>query len=590
MKYLRAPSLRLLGLLAVVAAGCLPAPEDDAAAPECASDADCGGDRVCELDVCWGDPPPGVYSAVILPPTAVRGDSVPTAISQLVLDRDGWVHDGNGASLPLDRAVAVTGKVSIPCAAPGCTGRTPLPGQIRWSRGAGFPGGPRLGGSADVGADGSFNLPVPRPTGGGSITVALAYTPSTAPLGEGLPSPAMLHPPYATELTITEADIAGSKITRDLALDPAALRTITGRITRPTTAPSGGWQVKAEVESFGGENAGTRQLVSTLATTDDEGNYTLLLPTELQVVDVVCSPPSTAGNRPSVRAKDVVVTEQMRDLAIPQLGVPEEVRFDVTGLDSTGGTSVVDGATVTVRLDLALGGGLQLQLETSDTTERGAASLTLFPVLNGAPLPYTVDVLPGPASELASQYDVPLAIGSGTAAIDLTRRRQLAGRILDAAGEPVAGAAVAASLSSAILCVLPTNTSRLARSLASSQVATNARGEFLLFVDHRLPDYALTYDLTVRPATPDGLPAWTFTGLAPQDGGGTMDLRLPAGARVRGVVLSAALGPIEGAQVGIFQHVSEDPCVSSIDTQGTSIQRATGTTDVSGMAALVLPR
>lgn len=578
-------SLALLG-------ACLAVPADEAR-PACEEDRDCGGgSQVCDLGVCWGDPPAGQYAAVIVPPSGARGDAAPTAIPSLVLDADGWIHDGNGASLGLDPTVAITGRVTIPCGGlPSCSTRAAMPGQVRWSRAAGFPGGPRLTGTADVGADGTYVLPVPRPRDGNAVALTLAFAPSTAALGEGLPSPAMLHPPFATEVVIREEDIdlVSGKIVRDLALDPAALRTVTGRITRPTTAPSGGWLVKAEVESFGGENAGTRQVVSTLAITDEEGNYTLRIAPEREVVDVVCVPPSTAGNRPSVRAKDVVVTEQMRDIGIPQLGVPEEVRFAVTGTDGSGGTFDVDGATVTVRLDLPLGGGLHLQLETSDTTERGFARLELFPVLNGAPLPYTVDVLPGPASELASQYDVPLAIDGGPATIALGRRHQLAGRILDAEGRPVAGAAVAATLSQAIACILPTNTSRLARSLASSQVATNSRGEFLLFVDHRLPDVDLTYDVVVRPAAADGLPAWTFPDRDPEDGGGAMDLTLPRGANVRGVVLSAALGPVEGAQVSIFQHVDEDPCASSLDVAGTTVQRATATTDATGAAALVLP-
>lgn len=584
-------SVASLGALAA----CLPAPTGTFEAVECEETGDCAGGEICDVGVCWGNPPTGLFSAVITPPAAARDDSVMTSVPMLTMDPDGWIHDGRGGSLTLDQAVPMTGRVTIPCGnqTPGC--RQPLGGQIRWSRGAGFPGGPRLFGSAEVDPDGTFQLPVPRPRVGAPVALTISFSPSQVPIGLGLPSPAMLHPPIATEMVLVadDLDVATGKIARDLDLDPALLRVVTGRIVRPTLAVVG-WQLQAEVEIFGGENAGARQVVSTRAVTDADGNYTIKIAPDHEVVDVVCAPPPGAvpamsANRPSVRAKDVVVTAQLRDIAVPELGAPASVRFAITGRDSTGATIDVDGATVVVRLDQALGGGVRFQLETTTTTTAGYALVPLYPILDGAPLQYTVDVLPGPVSELASVYGVPLVVGDALAMIDLDRRRQLAGRVLDAEGQPVAGAAVAATLSSAIVCILPTNASRLARSLASSQVATNARGEFLLFVDHELPDYALTYDIGVRPTGGERLPAWSFLGMEPQDGGATFDLILPPAVRVRGVVLSTDLGPLEGATLAIHQHVDDDPCASSLGVLGTSVLRATATTDLAGTAALVLP-
>ena len=403
---LRSRGLR--GALAcAVLAGCLPAPSDNPVRNECDDSSDCnqGAGEICDVGVCWGDPPAGAFAAILVPPTELQGDLVMTGLAALTLERDGGVHDGGGGSLTFDQGVAMTGRVTMPCPQnlPTCSLRQPLPGQIRWSRPSGFPGGPRLTGSATVASDGTYQLIVTRPRVDAPVTMTVAFTPSQIPFGQYLPSPAMLIAPHQVEVVVTATDVDArtDKIAYDLALDPANLRTVSGRITRPSTAPVEGWQLQAEVVVETG--AGARQLVSSLAVTDSEGYFTLRVASDYPVVDVVCSPPSSGGpigeSRPSVRARDVVIADlvgPMREMVVPQLGAPVAVGFDVTGTDGSGGEIAVDGATVVVRLDQALGNGLQLELAAQATTTGGHASLLLFPVMNGTPLQYTVDVLPGP--------------------------------------------------------------------------------------------------------------------------------------------------------------------------------------------------
>ena len=594
--------MKKLVVLAWVMAGCLPEPRDERPAIECAETSDCNAaaGEVCELGVCWGDPPRGTFSAILVPSTAIAPDAVMTAVPLLELTPDGWIQAADGGGLTLDRGVAMTGRVTIPCpdVLPACDETLALPGQIRWSRPAGFPGGPRLTGAASVGADGLYQLVVPEPRADAPIALTLTFTPSKLPLGAGLPSPAMLMAPFEDQLVLTADAIgANGKITRDLALDPSTLRTVTGRITRPFTAQRDGWQLQADVVVEGA--AGARQLVSTIAVTDVEGNFTLRVATEYPVVDVLCTPPPSPSDpledvRHSVRARDVVVAEltgPMRDIVVPQPSAAEPVEFRVRGTDGSGGTVDVDGATVIVRLGHPLGGNLQLELEAQVTTGAdGKATVMLFPVVEGIPLTYTADVLPGPTSELASQYQVPFTVPA-TPAIELTRRRSLVGRVLGAEGAPVADATVSATLSAATLCALSTSAARAARNLASAQIATNAKGEFTLFVDDDLAGVPLTYDVAVRPATGDGRPQWSFTDRVPTADGDRVDLQLPDGAAMRAVLFSADHGPVGDAAMSIYEQVEGAPgCMSLSGAAGGAVLRGVATADAAGTAAIVLPR
>jgi len=578
-------------------AGCLPAPDSTPEVVECETTSDCntGAGEICDVGVCWGNPPAGDFSAILVPPPGLAPDGVMTGVPGLVLGADGWIHDGLGGSLALDPGVVLTGRVTIPCPAsvPTCEGRLPLAGTIKWSRPSGIEGGPKLTGSAMVAADGTYQLAVTAPRGDVEVTMTLAFAPAQTAIATGLPSPAMLMAPYTAELTIDADDIDEriGKVTHDLALDPAALRRVLGHMSRPSTAPLAGWQLQAEVVLEG--TAGARQRVSTLAITDANGDFELLIAPGFEVADVVCSPPTSATpvgeSRPSVRAHDVVLTGAGYDLMVPQLGAPTPVTFDITGTDSSGGTLGVDGARVMVRLAHVIGNGIELELETQAITTGGFATLPLFPVLDGLPLQYTVDVLPGPTSELASQYGVQIEIGQGPTTIALARRRSLVGTVLDADGLVVAGATVVASLSTSTLCALDTNESRLARSLASTQVASNAKGEFTLFVDNELAGTPLSYDVSVRPATGDGRPPWRFVELQPAADGNRVELQLPDAARVRGVVLSH--GPVEGAALSLYQQVAGAlSCAPTIGVSGTAVLRGLATTDATGTAAIVLPR
>ncbi|MBK9033294.1 MAG: hypothetical protein IPL61_18815 [Myxococcales bacterium] len=586
---------RLAAALALALAACLPAADSPQASVECEVQADCNGaaGEVCDVGVCWGDPPTGRYSALVTPPTELRGALVKTAIADLTMAADGTLGNGIDQALILDAAVTVRGTVTIPCppTGPACVERFPLPGQVRFSRAPAFPGGPKVAEVAEVADDGTYQVALARPRAGAPLDYMVTFTPATQPRTPGgrvaaeFLAPAMLDRQFSSD----DIDLDTGTIQFDLDLDPAQQRAMAGQLTRPVIdGPVAGWRVVAEVVT--NPVVGARQVVSTLAITDEAGMFELRLPTGTDVVDVLLSPPLAADidHRPSVRMRDVVVSASMPAVDVPLLGQPVEATIAVTGVAGAGGTVAVDGATVVVRLDRMLGGGRELTVEARTTSIGGTATLLLFPLLESQPLVYTVDVLQPPNGELAAHYGETLTPALGGLAVALPRRRVLVGRVRDFEGRGVAGATVTAAVSAASLCVLSSDASRIALGQAPAQATTTSKGEFTLYVDGDLAGVELTYDVTVRPSTTDLRPEWTFLEVSP-DGAG--DLDLPDAAHVRGLVLAANHGPVANAALTVYEQLDESPgCVSALGTGATAVVRGRGASDDVGSAAVVLPR
>jgi hypothetical protein len=284
----------------------------------------------------------------------------------------------------------------------------------------------------------------------------------------------------------------------------------------------------------------------------------------------------------------VVLGASLADIAIPLLGQPRLARVEVRGVDGAGAGVAVDGATVVVRLDQPLPGGLELTVEARATTVAGQASLPLFPLLVGVPLRYRVDVLPAPGSELAARYGAELVPALVPLALALPRRVALVGRLRDHDHRSVADATVTAAVSQASLCVLSSEAARVALAQAPIQVSTTGKGEFTIYVDGDLAGVDLTYDLTVRPSSGDPRPEWTFTDRDPRAGG---DLEMPDAAHVRGLIRSAAHGPVAHAALTIYEQLEDAPsCASALGSTGVAVVRGRGEADDVGTAAVVLPR
>ncbi|MBP8807195.1 MAG: hypothetical protein KBG48_24295 [Kofleriaceae bacterium] len=588
-----APQVRrfALAIVAATAAGCLPEADGDDARVECEATDQCNAaaGEVCDQGVCWGDPPPGRWSAIVSPPAELRGSWAKTALADLTIGPDGTLADG---ALRLDAAIRLRGEITIPCPAvlPGCTGRRGLPGQVRLWRPAGFAGGPRLVETVEADADGRFQVAVARPASDQPLTYTVSFTPALTGLGVGLPSPAELLAPVSRDvvLDLADRDPVSGDLPLTLALDPAAQREVPGRLVSPD-GETAGWRITAEVVT--NTNLGSRQVISTTATTAETGDFALRIPPEIALVDLVARPPTAidAELRPVVVVRDLIVGERIPDLSVPALGNRTTTRFVVRGVDSSGGEVGVDGAAVVVRLDYPLGGGRALAFEVRTTTVGDRAELPLFARAGGSLLSYSVDVIPPAGSEFAARYDVPLVVGTGALEIDLDRRRRVSGKLRDADGEPVVGAALTATVSAASMCALSSQAARLALGQAPAQTTTTNRGEFALYVDGQLGDVALAYDLVTRPSDGDPHPEWTFTETDARDAE-SLDLRLPDAARVRGEVRGGEAAIAE-ATVTIYERLDViATCGAGLDDEGVAIARGRGVSGADGWVGLVLPR
>ncbi len=586
-----------VGKFALVALGLVPAclqVVDDPVRIECAMSSDCnvGAGEVCDEGVCWGDPPAGMFAAVLGPPTSSQPVAAATEIPLLGFAPDGWFSDVRTGVLTLASTVRVSGRVRAACppALASCSGFLTLGAQVRWSRPSALPGAARVTVPVASTGDG-FELFLPRPDAPTTYTVAIV--PSTDPLGPGLPAPAQFFPPQRFQVTINPAD-AEVGVTRDFELG-ATTRTINGRIARAGVQVAG-WRVRAEVAD--GEVLGAFVLASNITPTTATGEFVLTLPEGPTVVDIVVEPPLPANRSdaalPSLRIRDHVVSSSLAPIDLPTIDRVVSVPVVVVGTTSNGDPVDVAAAIVSARLDQELSPGVFLRYEATTTTTRGVGSLPLYLGSGVLPLRYKLDVLPGPSAELASVYGVELALEDRVQApppILLPRRVAMVGQLLDEQGFPLADTTVSASVSSASLCKLSSEGLRAAKALAPSQDTTNARGEFTLWLDPDLAGTALTYDIAVEPSIGTWAPRWTFVDRPVDDAG--VSLWLPPAAHVRAEVLAPGQILVPDTLVSIYERTAEaPPCQLAVGgtVAGGLELRAIGVSDDQGIVRLILPR
>jgi len=580
----RAPALAALAALA----GCLPSLPGDDGPSECSSTDECNqaAGEVCDEGVCWGDPPAVELAAALGPSAAYQNTAAATEAPVVVVQPDGWFTDGDGDPLRLATAVHVTGRVRAPCPAilTACAEGLTVPAAVRWTRESGVPGAARITTQASATSDG-FEVYLARPAV--STTYTVSVVPSSEPLGTNLPSPANLFPPRQFQVVLTRDD---AEVPRDLDLSLTPLVTLQGRLTRGGAPLAPGWRVRAEAAD---PNApGTSALVSNIAVSDAAGDYTLRVPSSLSVVDVVVDAPPIPDQPPArIRIRDQVVTSLLPVVDVPALDQLVAVPITVSGTDGNGDTIPAGSATVYAQLDQAIASGVYLSHTTSATTSTtGVAAIQLL--LGSATVPYTysIDVVPGPGSELASHYGVPVVVSDQVpdpTEVMLGRRVALTGILVDELGFPLEDTTIDAVLSDQALCQLSTSALRSARRLAAVQATTDSYGEFKLWLESDLDATTLTYDLAVEPPAGTWAPRWTFLDQAVQPG---LVLALPAAAHVRATILDPAGVPAPDTVVSLFELTDRVPPCPQATRAGGAELRARATSDDEGVVRLILPR
>jgi len=582
-----------------VIAGCLPDVSGQSLPPECHVDSDCPvSGQVCDESLCWGDPPPGNYAALVGPPQSNRGDLVVTEIPELSIPQDGGFGD-----LILQAPVHIGGRVHLGCNAfdfAGCDANAAVAASITVIRPSRIQGGPQYVDSTTSDATATtgdtFSVSVPR--------LALSDTPytmtitpdETIPVVDGGPSAAELAPPLTIQVDATD-DITGLDVT----LGQGALRAVSGRITDATGAGVTGVRVSA-LGRF--EALQPLERVSTVAVTDGNGYYTIFIAeAAYPIVDIVGHPQDKPGM--TLRLRDVAAdqpAQSVAELRIPAAGKPISVTLPVTGHSGAGVATPVAGATVDVTTEL-VDTSHPLQTTTFEVTTstdaHGNATLGLIPASGVALREYDVRINPAPTSEFASVYAKKIEVGTTggvLGAIDLPHRVAITGSLVDADGVPAEGVTVTAQLSLRLGLTLDTQTQALLSSLQPPTTATKPDGSYFVWVDPDLAGTAASYDLECVPPAGSRSPRWTFHDVTLAKDKDTTPMGtqgLPRGRHVRGRVVDEYGTAVSGSEVRLYEVVL-DPSLCMASNLPSScvlpaVLRSVDRSDDQGIVRLVLP-
>lgn len=583
------PAVHILALVSLT--GCLEVVGGENFPPQCEVTSDCnsGAGEICEEGVCWGDPPAGQYAIVVGPP-GDRYDLVPTEITSVEIRADGWMND-----LVVDPAINLHGRIEAIC--DGCRDGASIAATIHVRRASRFAGGPEYLSTtssiaADVAGD-SFSIQVPPITDQDplyQVTILPSETEALFPTG---PAPAAVVPPL--RMTVSLAELANGL---EVMMTADSIRTVSGRVVDSVGQGIPGMRVSAI-----GRVDPLRPLerVSTIATTDDEGWFVLLIGADsLDVVDVVATPPEGAI-APTLVVHDSFVGPSADPITMQMPTYPgaAHVSVPVIYVDTNGTDNPVAGARVqmwTRIIDVSDPSTEAIFQVDGFTDELGRFEADVIAGLSDDPREYETRVVPPAAAIAATKLEL-VAVGTENADLDaiaLSQRSTLTGVLVDAEGKTIDGLTISAVPSLYFLWSLEEAAQqRLAEREAPSAVTTSD-GTFTLWVDPSVAGLGATYDLECEPTEYSGVPRWTVPEV---DGATSRDLtiiQLPDAAFVRGVVTDAQGVELPDAVVRVYE-ISGDigACIAEnapLNCQPPAILRASGRTDSYGVVRLVLPR
>jgi hypothetical protein len=586
------------------AAACLEVPAGPAT-PMCVDNSDCNvaAGEVCDESICWGDPPAGAFGVLAGAPLDRPG--LTTSETQGVsIAPSGWF------TVALEQPVTLAGRVVASCVSEGgnatgaCEPGVSIDATVVVTRAPRIPGGPAfrvvvssVGGLAE---GPSFTVAVPRGAPGELYTV-VAY-PNRDPAVAGA-----VAPPERRQLEVTEAvDDC------DFVVGAPQLRHLVGTVLDAGGAAMAGfvvvargrWTADAPVEDL-----------STVGYTTESGAFELTLPAGLgsTEVDLVAAPPADRS-LPTLFKDGVVlggdVVTEVTPLQLPPLGESRAVQVRAVG--TSGGSPVeVSGAEISLISSfdvfgaVAAGGGPKPAggvllnrasfVQTASSSDRGLASFTLLPGDASAPPTHEIRVRP-PTATGSSQYGAVWGVqrdlsAASVVSVELPERVAIAGRLLDAAGEPATGVSVLSVPSATFAASLPAEIRSLLAQASAGDTLTDEHGDFVTWVDRRVDGAPAAYDLRFVPQGGSLLPRWQLpefevTGSGDVDLG---DVHLPEASYVRAVVQESAepgSAPVSGADVRFYEVLAcaLEGCANS------AIELGSGVSDDGGVVRFVLPR
>lgn len=467
----------------------------------------------------------------------------------------GTVHDAFGAIVPRARVVA-----TLPSA---IAGQDPYTFETSTQAG-----------------DGTFSLHVPVPR-------KPREQPYRLWIGFDDPAQAERNPPQWQD------EMVGADTLLTLTLRPeGAMSTIDGQLVDSLRSGGvAGWRVQI-IDQHG-------QIISTTATTSDgeiatnRGFYRVLFDARLSQdaqLRIVVQPGPGMSDGPILthvfdRPADAQYLHQ--DFTLPAARASLPFEFRVNGTGTSGAVMSVPGARVQAQAylpDPRLDRNTRALYTVSGTTDRqGLVRLSLVPSMSGNEnLAYTV-IVSSPASSPFASAVLPVQIGPqpGQSTLSLPLRAQLSGRLMSAAGTPVAGAQVLAQgLGAGGVSML----GGAAPEAVLPQATTDADGRFALRLDPG------DYDLEFVPVV-GTQPRFSVENrrILSED----VELgyvRLPRPTLGKVLVLGPDGYPVAGASVRVFQLPDPQPsCELMLPCSTRARLRAVISTAANGRAQFLLP-
>ena len=580
---------------------CLSVPDPGGLPPQCTQTSDCNSaaGEICDTGVCWGNPPSGMFEALVGAP-ASNTALAQAESSNLDISADGWFPD-----LVLPPSVTFSGRVEMACpASPNpndgdCGARPSVAAQVTITRPPRIAGGPQLRvvttSAAGLMTGASFTVQLPRSLDNENYVVTVVPAHSDPATSTTVPD-AVDAPPVRRLLSLTEDSNSA-----DFELSDPSLPILSGVV--PGYA---NFRVVARARWTG--DAATEEL-STIAITDAVGAYQLTLPLGIDPgIEIVASPPSTVI-APTLRRMTMLDSSgytQLSPMRMPAFAPAITVTLPVEGLSSAGSLVPVPGAQVTVNTNIVggLGSDPQLRAQFSATATSdvgGNASLTVLPGSTGDQA-YTIRVKP----PIDTSDDAPFGVvldqaitlpytQTSFAAVTLPRRVALRGTITDHDGSRLQGVSITSTPSLAFSSELDDDSREFLNELAPANESTNNQGEFVVWVDASIGQFASQYDISIEPQTSSGAPRWNVPSIAPSSAGVDLGVvALPAASFVRSHVLARGGGAIEGADVRLFAAPAPTTCGngngSGQPCTPAAIELGSDVSDANGLVWFALPR
>jgi hypothetical protein len=552
---------------------------------ESTSDCDVANGEICDDGICWGNPPPGTFAAILSPPSS-RATLASQEIPQLVINRDGWIDQ-----LQLDKALVY--QATLACQAPITCDAAALSATITVTRPSTFPGGPGFRSVVKSDSGKPFSITVP-PNEGASL--AATYTVTIIPDGRdemaSMTTPAQILPPLRTQLTIE-----GNSTGKIIELGGLGLPTISGTIKNDAGLPQSNYRVVA----VGRWDASAPTEVSTVDFTGTDGTFQIQLSGGLTPGIELVAKPVGSTTRPTLRyVAEVGQTGQQNLLLQWPSGVGNRLDLEVPvkAVEGNGEVRPARGARVIVSSRVPSANGDATYVAEATTDDLGVARL---PVLDGTAFrsAYRISVIPQASATSGVMYDQPFSILQPIPEKQLKSRIAIRG-VVRIGGANIKDMSVTARPALRFLWSLTPSTQAFLAAIPPATSVTPESGEFVLWVDSALANATGFYDLTFEGASGSNAPTLTIPAIpAPAADGdyvGIYDLPYPA--FVRSKIIDDKGANLEGAELKLFRTEDMGALCSevlypplncrTVATTATLLGR--GASDGDGEVRLTLPR